>query len=106
MAQLAPSLAPTPARGSRAASDALARSPGATDTATGRGLGGLRAGERGLYVSTGCFAKEARYEADRATVSVRLLNLDDFVRYNVEVYDKADDETRSILPLARIWWSA
>ena len=37
---------------------------------------------------------------------VRLLNLDDFVRYYVEVYDKADDETRSILPLTRIWWPA
>ena len=69
-------------------------------------IGGLRAGDRGLYVSTGGFTKEARYEADRATVPVRLLNLDDFVRYYVEVYDKADDETRSILPLTRIWWPA
>ena len=69
-------------------------------------IGGLRTGDRGLYVSTGGFTKEARYEADRATVPVRLLNLDDFVRYYVEVYDKADDETRSILPLTRIWWPA
>ena len=69
-------------------------------------IGGLRAGDRGLYVSTGGFTKEARYEADRATVPVRLLNLDDFVRYYVDVYDKADDETRSILPLTRIWWPA
>jgi restriction system protein len=69
-------------------------------------IGGLRAGDRGLYVSTGGFTKEARYEADRATVPVRLLTLDDFVRYYVEVYDKADDETRSILPLTRIWWPA
>ncbi len=69
-------------------------------------IGGLRAGDRGLYVSTGGFTKEARYEAARATVPVRLLNLDDFVRHYVEVYDKADDETRSILPLTRIWWPA
>ncbi len=69
-------------------------------------IGGLRAGDRGLYVSTGGFTREARYEADRATVPVRLLNLDDFVRYYVEVYDRADDETRSILPLTRIWWPA
>ena len=69
-------------------------------------IGGLRTGDRGLYVSTGGFTKEARYEADRATVPVRLLNLDDFVRYYVEVYDRADDETRSILPLTRIWWPA
>lgn len=39
-------------------------------------IGGLRAGDRGLYVSTGGFTKEARYEADRANVPVRLLDLD------------------------------
>lgn len=69
-------------------------------------IGGLRAGDRGLYVSTGGFTKEARYEADRANVPVRLLDLDAFVRHYVEVYDRADDDTRSILPLTRIWWPA
>lgn len=66
----------------------------------------VRTGDRGLYVSTGGFTKEARYEADRVNVPVRLLDLDSFVRHYVEVYDKADDETRSILPLTRIWWPA
>lgn len=69
-------------------------------------IGGLRSGDRGLYVSTGGFTKEARYEADRANVPVRLLDLDAFVRHYVEVYDRADDDTRSILPLTRIWWPA
>lgn len=69
-------------------------------------IGGLRAGDRGLYVSTGGFTKEARYGADRANVPVRLLDLDAFVRHYVDVYDKADDDTRSILPLTRIWWPA
>ena len=69
-------------------------------------IGGLRAGDRGLYVSTGGFTKEARYEADRANVPVRLLDLDAFVRHYVEVYDKTNDDTRSILPLTRIWWPA
>lgn len=69
-------------------------------------IGGLRAGDRGLYVSTGGFTKEARYKADRATIPIRLLDLDSFVRHYVEVYDKADEETRSILPLTRIWWPA
>lgn len=69
-------------------------------------IGGLRAGDRGLYVSTGGFTKEARYEADRATIPIRPLDLDSFVRHYVEVYDKADEETRSILPLTRIWWPA
>ena len=65
-----------------------------------------RRAAHGLYVSTGGFTKEARYEADRANVPVRPLDLDTFVRHYVEVYDKTDDETRSILPLTRIWWPA
>lgn len=69
-------------------------------------IGGLRAGDRGLYVSTGGFTKEARYEADRANIPVRLLDLDAFVRHYVEIYDKTDDDARSILPLTRIWWPA
>lgn len=69
-------------------------------------IGGLRAGDRGLYVSTGGYTKEARYEADRANIPVRLLDLDAFVRHYVEIYDKTDDDTRSILPLTRIWWPA
>lgn len=69
-------------------------------------IGGLRADDRGLYVSTGGFTKEARYEADRANIPIRLLDLDSFVRLYVETYDKADEETRAILPLVRIWWPA
>ena len=69
-------------------------------------IGGLRTGDRGLYVSTGGFTKEARYEADRANVPMRLLDLDGFVRHYVDVYDKTDEETRDILPLTRIWWPA
>ena len=51
-------------------------------------IGGLRAGDRGLYVSTGGFTKEARYEADRANVPIRLLDLDGFVRHYVVVPEK------------------
>lgn len=69
-------------------------------------IGGLRAGDRGLYVSTAGFTKEARYEADRANVPVRLLDLDGLVKLYVDSYDNADAETRSLLPLTRIWWPA
>ncbi|WP_414153552.1 restriction endonuclease [Parolsenella sp.] len=51
-------------------------------------MGGLRACDRGLYVSTGGFTKEARYEAGRANVPIRPLDLDAFVRRYVEVYDR------------------
>ena len=61
-------------------------------------IGGLRANDRGLYVSTGGFTREARYEADRSNVPMRLLDLDGFVRHYVDVYDKTDEETRDILP--------
>ena len=59
-----------------------------------------------FYVSTGGFTREARYEADRSNVPMRLLDLDGFVRHYVDVYDKTNEETRDILPLTRIWWPA
>ena len=57
-------------------------------------------------MSTGGFTREARYEADRVNVSMRLLDLDGFVCLYVESYDRVDEGTRSILPLVRIWWPA
>ena len=69
-------------------------------------IGGLRNSDRGLYVSTGGFTKEAIYEADRATIPVKLLDLDQFVRLLVDNYDNADTETRAILPLVQIYWPA
>ena len=69
-------------------------------------IAGLRPGDSGLYVSTGGFAKEARYEADRADVPIRLLDLDSFVRTYVEVYDKVNDNDRTFFPLTRIWMPA
>lgn len=41
-----------------------------------------------------------------ATTPVHPLDLDSFIRHYVEVYDKAGDKTRGILPLTRIWWPA
>ncbi|WP_257575512.1 restriction endonuclease [Vibrio parahaemolyticus] len=36
-------------------------------------MGGLRSDDRALYISTGGFTKEAKYEADRANVPVMLI---------------------------------
>ena len=69
-------------------------------------IGGLRSTDSGLYVSTGGFTKEAIYEADRALMPIKLLNLDQFVRLIVDNYDNADMDTRAILPLVRIYWPA
>jgi len=67
-------------------------------------LGGLRGGDRGLYVSTGGFSKEARYEADRANVPVMLVDLDELARLVVEHYDGFDTDGRALLPLKRVYW--
>lgn len=43
-------------------------------------LGGRHRDDRGLYVSTGGFSKDALYEADRATVPLTLWSLDELAR--------------------------
>jgi restriction system protein len=67
-------------------------------------LGGLRDGDCGLYVSTGGFTKDARYEADRATVPLTLVDLDDLAELVVEHYEQLDHEGRALVPLVRVYW--
>ena len=66
--------------------------------------GGLRHDTSGLYVSTGGFSREARYEADRANHHVALMDAADLSRTVIEHYDKMDSETRAMLPLRKIYW--
>jgi restriction system protein len=53
-------------------------------------LGGRHKDDRGLYVSTGGFSKDAFYEADRAAVPLNLCTLYNLVRALVEIYDAPD----------------
>ena len=69
-------------------------------------IGSLRPNDSGLYVSTGGFSKEARYEAERATVPVCLLDLDQFVRLLIENYESTDMKTKALLPLVRVYLPA
>ncbi|HEV7733470.1 MAG TPA: restriction endonuclease [Candidatus Binatia bacterium] len=69
-------------------------------------IGGLRDGDRGLYVSTGGFTREARYEADRSSVPVTLVDLDDLATLVVEHYERFDSDGRALVPLVRIYWPA
>jgi len=55
-------------------------------------------------VSTGSFTKEARYEAERATVPTTLLDSQDLRKLLVENYEKLDAETRALGPLKRLDW--
>lgn len=67
-------------------------------------LGGRHPGDKGLYVSTGGFSKDAHYEAERANIPVTLMGLDDLVELMVSNYDKMDAETQRLVPLKRIFW--
>lgn len=69
-------------------------------------IGGLRPGDRGLYVSTGGYSKDAKYEADRSTIPTTLLNLDDLAQLLTEHYDSMDNYARTLVPLVRIYWPA
>lgn len=67
-------------------------------------LGGRHKDDKGLYVSTGGFSKDARYEAERASIPVVLLDLDDLVKEILRHYAKMDMEARSLVPLTNIYW--
>lgn len=69
-------------------------------------LGGLRSGDRGLYVSTGGFTKEAKYEAERSNVPATLVDLDELARLVVSHYDNFDLEGRALIALVKVYWPA
>jgi restriction system protein len=67
-------------------------------------LGGRHAHDKGLYVSTGGFTREARYEAERAAIPLTLMDLDDFVHSLLEHYEKLDVDMQRLIPLRKIYW--
>jgi len=67
-------------------------------------IGALRAGDKGLYVSTGGFSTEARYEAERATIPITLVDLTELVKLLIQHYENADLTTRALVPLIRVYW--
>jgi len=69
-------------------------------------LGGRHDRDKGLYVSTGGFTKEARYEAERARIPVTLMDLDDLVKSLLEHYEQLDIETQRLVPLRKLYWPA
>ena len=67
-------------------------------------LGGRHPGDRCLYISTGGFTREARYEADRSAIPVVLVAMPDLRALLVDFYESLDLETRDLVPLRRIYW--
>lgn len=50
------------------------------------------------------FAREARYEAERAAIPLTLMDLDDFVHSLLEHYEKLDVDMQRLIPLRKIYW--
>ncbi len=69
-------------------------------------LGGRRPGDRCLYVSTGGFTKDAKYEAHRSNVPLTLVNLPKLRELLVQHYERLDPPTRALVPLQMIYWPA
>lgn len=69
-------------------------------------LGGRHKDDKGLYVSTGGFSKDARYEAERASIPLTLMDIDDLVQAIIEYYERMDMDTQRLLPLKKVFWPA
>lgn len=67
-------------------------------------LGGRRPGDRCLYVSTGGFTKDAKSEAQRASVPLTLVDLRQLRELLVEYYEKLDPVAQQLVPLKRLYW--
>lgn len=67
-------------------------------------IGGLRPGDRALYLSTGGFSKDAKYEADRCNIPLTLIDLDSLAQLVEQQYESFDSDGRSLLPLTKIYW--
>ena len=63
-------------------------------------LGGRHKDDRGLYVSTGGFTKDALYEGERANVHLTMWTLDELARTLMVNYAATDPETKRLVPLS------
>ncbi|MEO0531762.1 MAG: restriction endonuclease [Planctomycetota bacterium] len=67
-------------------------------------IGGRQPGDRCLYVSTGGFTKDARYEAERSSVPLTLVTLPDLRELVTEYYDRFSPAGAALIPLERLYW--
>jgi len=68
--------------------------------------GALTQTDRGLFVSTGGFTKDARYEADRANPPITLLDSDELVQLLTTNYENTDPQTKALIHLKPLYWPA
>ena len=62
--------------------------------------------QKGLYVSTGGFSKDAKLEAERGEKQMTLIDADRLVQLIVQNYDNFDVDTKLLVPLSKIYWPA
>jgi restriction system protein len=67
-------------------------------------IGGRQPGDKCLYVSTGGYTKEARYEAERSSIPLTLVDLPRLRSLVLERYDSFSPEGLALIPLKRIYW--
>ena len=65
--------------------------------------GTLREGDRGVFISTGGFSREAQYEADRSQIPISLVDLNELAALVIDRYEQFNVDGRMILPLVRIY---
>jgi restriction system protein len=69
-----------------------------------RSFGSVLRQQKGLYVSTGGFSKEAKYEAERCEKQITLIDADRIVQLIIQNYDNFDVDTKLLVPLSKIYW--
>lgn len=62
--------------------------------------------DRGLYVSTGGFSKEAYYQAENANSVTHLMTIDGLAKAIIEQYENFDQVGRELVSLRKIYWPA
>lgn len=68
-------------------------------------LGGLREGDKALYISTGGFTQDAKYEEARSKIPLTLLELNDLTDLIVTHYESFDIEGKRLMPLVRVYFT-
>jgi len=69
-----------------------------------RNFNSVLRGKKGLYISTGGFSKDAKYEAERTNEQLTLINADRLVKLIIQNYDDFDVDTKLLIPLSKIYW--
>lgn len=65
--------------------------------------GGRNPSDKCLYISTGGFSKDAKYEAERSNVPLKLLDIDDLANLISLHYDNFSAEGKILLPLKKVY---